>query len=137
MSYLVLSTDYCLNKKLNNFSLRRLFYSRKGLKNICCFFIYTSYKETNSIELIMEKSLKHIYIRWYILKVLIGFNVIKITRLPVICKSTHPEIHPYSEVTSKLYKPTFLTICFMVVLQSSGYFVFHSGDTPIQLSFPW
>jgi len=32
---------------------------------------------------------------------------------------------------------TFLTTCFMVVLQLSGYSVFHSGDTPIQLSLSW
>ena len=32
---------------------------------------------------------------------------------------------------------TFLTIHLMVVLQPSGYSVFYSGDTPIQLSLPW
>ena len=32
---------------------------------------------------------------------------------------------------------TFLTTCLMAVLQPSGYSVFHSGDTPIQLSLPW
>jgi len=32
---------------------------------------------------------------------------------------------------------TFLVTCLMVVLQPSGYFVFHSGDTPIQLGLPW
>ena len=31
---------------------------------------------------------------------------------------------------------TFLTTCLMVVLQPSGYSVFHSRDTPIQLSLP-
>ena len=31
---------------------------------------------------------------------------------------------------------TFLTTCLMVVLQPSGYSVFHGGDTPIQLSLP-
>ena len=28
---------------------------------------------------------------------------------------------------------TFLTTCLMAVLQPSGYSIFHSGDTPIQL----
>ena len=32
---------------------------------------------------------------------------------------------------------TFLTTCLMVVLQPSGYSIFHSGDTPIQLGLPW
>ena len=32
---------------------------------------------------------------------------------------------------------TFLATYLMVVLQSSGYFVFHSRNTPIQLSLPW
>jgi len=32
---------------------------------------------------------------------------------------------------------TFLTTRLMVVLQSSGYSVFHGGDTPIQLSLLW
>jgi len=31
----------------------------------------------------------------------------------------------------------FLAIHLMAVLQSSGYSIFHSGDTPIQLSLPW
>ena len=31
---------------------------------------------------------------------------------------------------------TFLTICLIAVLQPSGYSIFHSGDTPIQLSLP-
>ena len=30
----------------------------------------------------------------------------------------------------------FLTICFMAVLQPSGYSIFYGGDTPIQLSLP-
>ena len=32
---------------------------------------------------------------------------------------------------------TFLATHLMAVLQPSGYSVFHSGDTPIQLSLPW
>jgi len=32
---------------------------------------------------------------------------------------------------------TFLTTCLMVVLQPSGYSVFHSGDSPIQLGLLW
>ena len=32
---------------------------------------------------------------------------------------------------------TFLATRLMAVLQPSGYSVFHSGDTPIQLSLPW
>jgi len=31
---------------------------------------------------------------------------------------------------------TFLAICLMVVLQPSGYSVFHDRDTPIQLGLP-
>jgi len=31
---------------------------------------------------------------------------------------------------------TFLATHLMVVLQLSGYFIFHSGDTPIQLNLP-
>jgi len=31
---------------------------------------------------------------------------------------------------------TFLATHLMVVLQSSGYSIFHSGDTPIQLGLP-
>ena len=32
---------------------------------------------------------------------------------------------------------TFLITCLMVVLQPSRYFIFHGGDTPIQLGLPW
>ena len=32
---------------------------------------------------------------------------------------------------------TFLATCLMVVLQLSGYSVFHGGDTPIQLGLSW
>jgi len=32
---------------------------------------------------------------------------------------------------------TFLATCLMVVLQPSGYSIFHSGDTPIQLGLLW
>ena len=32
---------------------------------------------------------------------------------------------------------TFLATHLMVVLQLSGYSIFHSGDTPIQLGLPW
>ena len=46
------------------------------------------------------------------------------------------KLHPHGEVTSKTYKPTFLTTHLMVVLQLSGYSVFHGGDTPIQLGLP-
>ena len=31
---------------------------------------------------------------------------------------------------------TFLVTCLMAVLQLSGYSIFHSGDTPIQLGLP-
>jgi len=61
----------------------------------------------------------------------------------VICKSTHPETT--SLQWNNLPKPTslpstvatFLATNLMAVLQSSRYSVFHSGDTPIQLSLPW
>ena len=48
----------------------------------------------------------------------------------VICKFTHLEIHPHSEVTSKHTSPpsmaaTFLTTHLMAVLQLSGYSIFH------------
>jgi len=47
------------------------------------------------------------------------------------------KLHPYSDVTSKKYKPTFLTTRLMAVLQPSRYSIFYDGDTPIQLSLPW
>ena len=31
----------------------------------------------------------------------------------------------------------FLATCLMAALQLSGYSIFHSGDTPIQLGLPW
>ena len=40
---------------INDFDLRRLFYFRQGFKDTCYFPVYTSYKETNSTELIDEK----------------------------------------------------------------------------------
>ena len=46
------------------------------------------------------------------------------------------KLHPRSDVTSKKYKPTFLTTHLMTVLQPSGYSISHDGDTPIQLSLP-
>ena len=32
---------------------------------------------------------------------------------------------------------TLLTTCLMVVMQLSGYSIFHDRDTPSQLSLPW
>ena len=51
------------------------------------------------------------------------------------------KLHPCGEVTSKHTSPpstvaTFLATRLMAVLQPSGYSVFHSGDTPIQLGLP-
>ena len=46
------------------------------------------------------------------------------------------KLHPYSNIISKLYKLTFLTICLMAVLQPSGYSIFYGGDTSIQLGLP-
>jgi len=57
------ATNYGLKKNVNNFDLRRLFYSGQDLKNICCSPIYTSYKKTNSIELIIEKGQEHVHKR--------------------------------------------------------------------------
>jgi len=42
-------------KSINDFDLRRLFYFKQGFKDTCYFPVYTSYKETNSTELIDEK----------------------------------------------------------------------------------
>jgi len=47
------------------------------------------------------------------------------------------KLHPCGDIISKLYKPTFFATCLMAVLQPSRYLIFHSGDTPIQLSLPW
>jgi len=48
------------------------------------------------------------------------------------------KLHPCSDIISELYKPAFhfLATYLMAVLQSSKYFVFHGGDTPIQLGLP-
>jgi len=46
------------------------------------------------------------------------------------------KLHPHGDATSEPYKPTLLATRLMAVLQPSGYSVFHSGDTPIQLSLP-
>jgi len=43
------------------------------------------------------------------------------------------KLHPHGDATSEPYKPTFLATHLMVVLQPSGYSIFHDGDTPIQL----
>ena len=47
------------------------------------------------------------------------------------------KLHLCSDINSKLYKPTFFATRLIAVLQLSGYSVFHSGDTPIQLSLLW
>ena len=51
------------------------------------------------------------------------------------------KLHPRGDATSEPYKTpstaaTFLATRLMAVLQPSRYSVFHSGDTPIQLSLP-
>ena len=64
----------------------------------------------------------------------------ELNRMLVICKSTCPE--NYIPVVMPPLNPTsppstaaiFLATRLMAVLQPSGYSVFHSGDTPIQLS---
>ena len=43
------------------------------------------------------------------------------------------KLHPHSEVTSKTYKPTFLAIHLIAILQPSRYSIFYGEDTPIQL----
>jgi len=58
------ATNYSLKKNVNNFDLKRLFYSKQGLKNIYCSPIYTGYKKTNSIELIIEKDQEYVHKRW-------------------------------------------------------------------------
>jgi len=58
---IILATDYCSKKTVNNFGLRRLFYSRQGFKNIYHSPICTGHKRTNSTELIFEKII-YIYI---------------------------------------------------------------------------
>jgi len=48
-----------------------------------------------------------------------------------------PAVKPPPNYTSlPSMAATFLTTHLMAVLQPSGYSVFHSGDTPIQLSLP-
>ena len=47
------TTNYCFKKKVNNFGLKRLFYSRQDFKNTCYSPIYTDYKRVNSTELIV------------------------------------------------------------------------------------
>ena len=62
--------------------------------------------------------------------------------LIVICRSTCPEnyiptvMSPLKNTSPLSTVATFLAIRLMVVLQPSGYSVFHGGDTPIQLSLP-
>ena len=46
------------------------------------------------------------------------------------------KLYPRGDATSEPYKLAFLATCLMVVLQPSGYSIFHGGDTPIQLSLP-
>ena len=46
------------------------------------------------------------------------------------------KLHPHGDATSEPYKPTFLATSLMAVLQPSGYSIFHSRDTLIQLSLP-
>ena len=50
--------------------------------------------------------------------------------IPVVISSSNYTSLPFTVAT-------FLTTCLMVVLQPSGYSVFHGGDTPIQLGLPW
>ena len=44
------------------------------------------------------------------------------------------KLHPCGDVTSKIYKPTFLATHLMAVLQPSGYFVFHDRVNPVSIS---
>ena len=64
------------------------------------------------------------------LSVLVFWSVLSYTSPPVWKQRSR------SETTSELYKPTFLATHLIAVLQPSEYFVFHDGDTPIQLSLP-
>jgi len=49
----VIVINYYLKENVNDFGLRRPFYSRQGLKNTCCSPVYTSHKRTKSTELIL------------------------------------------------------------------------------------
>ena len=61
----------------------------------------------------------------------------------VIYKSTCPKNYiptvmpPPNHTSPPSTAATFLTTRLIVVLQLSGYSIFHDGDTPIQLSLPW
>ena len=75
------TTNCCFEKNVNNFGLRKLFYSKQNFKNTCCSFPYTNYKRTNSTELIIEKCIEYVHTRQYIPKVLVGFNIIRTAKL--------------------------------------------------------
>ena len=85
----------------------------------------TSFPATNS-NLVMKLTVKYIYSLWncHMQVHLSGNNV------PMV-KPPPNHTSPSSTVA------TFLTTRLMVVLQSSGYSIFHSGNTPIQSGLPW
>ena len=45
------------------------------------------------------------------------------------------KLHSYSDITSQLYKSTFLTTHLIAVLQLSEYSIFHGGDTSFNSVF--
>ena len=47
------------------------------------------------------------------------------------------KLHPHGDIIFQLYKPIFLAICFVAVIQPSRYSVFHNRNTPIQLGLLW
>ena len=57
------TTNYYLKENVNDFDLRRLFYSRQDIKNICHSPAYTGHKRTNNTELIMKRDKEHVHKR--------------------------------------------------------------------------
>ena len=93
-------------------------------KDRCC---HRWLRETNttSFKIFWEKSIElHLFHECHIQVHLSGNNV------PIVMPLLNHTSLPSTAAT-------FLATCLMVVLQPSGYSVFHGGDTPIQLSLPW
>jgi len=67
-----------------------------------------------------------------------SFFCLSLSYASLLVQNNVPVVKPPPNHTSSPFMAaTLLTTRLKVVLQPSGYSVFHGGDTPIQLSLPW
>ena len=79
--HLTLFTNYYPNWTVNDFDLRRSFYSKQSLKGICYSSVCIGYKWALQHKATTVKANYHVHTRYYICWALVGFGTKQMTRI--------------------------------------------------------